>query len=67
MEFKLDPTKKPKAIDVVLQDKKTGQGIYSLEGDTLKICHGESDDPRPSEFESKEGSRNTVVVFKRVK
>jgi RNA polymerase sigma factor (sigma-70 family) len=39
--FKLDPTQKPKAIDVMPQDSpdkgKTMAGIYSLEGDTLKL------------------------------
>src|SRR5437016_4035620 len=40
MTFKLDPSKKPKAIDVDM-DGKPGKGIYSLDGDTLKICHGD--------------------------
>src|SRR5262245_31934843 len=52
MTFKLDPTKKPKAIDVDMNGKP-GLGIYKLDGNTLTICHGEDDDPRPTEFESK--------------
>src|SRR5207237_3598683 len=35
MTFKLDPSKKPKAIDVDM-DGKPGLGIYVLDGDTLK-------------------------------
>jgi uncharacterized protein (TIGR03067 family) len=66
MTFKLDPSKKPGAIDVDI-DGKPGLGIYSLDGDTLKICHGEGDDPRPTEFASKEGTRSALIVFKRVK
>ena len=66
MTYKLDPSKKPKAIDVDIMDKK-GLGIYSLEGDTLKICHSEVGEERPTEFESKEGSNVTLVVLKRVK
>ncbi len=45
MTFKLDPSKKPKAIDVDMMGKP-GLGIYSLDGDTLKICHGEQGDER---------------------
>jgi len=66
MTFKLDPTAKPKAIDVDINGKP-GLGIYSLEGDTLKICHGEEGDARPTEFASKEGSKVALIVLKRAK
>src|SRR2546425_2409033 len=40
--FTLDPSKKPKAIDMVFLEgekkDKLLKGIYWLEGDTLKIC-----------------------------
>ena len=37
---KLDPSKKPKAIDITQLSGKgeTIPGIYSIDGDTLKIC-----------------------------
>ena len=63
--FTIDPAKKPKEMDVKFPDGKTGMGIYDLEGDTLKIAHGEIGDPRPKEFVSKEGI--TVMVLKREK
>ena len=66
MTFKLDSSKKPKAIDVDM-DGKPGLGIYVLDGDTLKICHGEQGDERPTELASKEGTTLTLVVLKRVK
>ena len=66
LTFKLDPSQKPRAIDVEINGKP-GLGIYSLEGDTLKICHGEDNDPRPTEFASKEGTKLALIVFKRVK
>jgi uncharacterized protein (TIGR03067 family) len=64
--MKLDPAKKPKAIDVDMMGK-TGEGIYSLEGDSLKICHGEEGDPRPAEMASKEGTNVTLITLKRAK
>jgi uncharacterized protein (TIGR03067 family) len=67
MGYKLDPTKKPKAMDVDLPNGKKGTGIYVLEGDTLKVCHGEEGDPRPTEFVSKQGTKVTVIEFKRAK
>lgn len=66
MTFKLDQAAKPKAIDVEISGKP-GLGIYTLEGDTLKICHGEEGDARPTEFASKEGSKVTLIVLKRTK
>jgi len=64
--FKLNTDKKPKQIDVDLGGKQ-GKGIYQLEGDTLKVAHGEAGAPRPKDFSSKEGSGVTVVVLKRQK
>src|ERR1051326_2806191 len=50
--FKLDATAKPPAIDTTYTEGpekgKTFQGIYSLEGDTLKLCYSQ----RPTEFNS---------------
>jgi uncharacterized protein (TIGR03067 family) len=64
--FKLDPDKKPKEIDVDM-DGNVGKGIYQLDGDNLKIAHGEVGDPRPKDFPEKEGSGLTVLVLKREK
>jgi uncharacterized protein (TIGR03067 family) len=61
--FTLDPSKKPKAIDVTpLTGKDSGRallGIYSIEGDTLKICVATGRrTPRPTKFKGGDG-----VVF----
>ena len=69
---KLDPTKKPKWIDLALvgkdgSEKPTG-AIYELDGDQLKLCIGDpSPKPkRPTEFEvAKLGL--LVMVLKRDK
>ncbi len=71
--FKLDPSKKPKAIDIVFPaapGDKQGQtvlGIYELDGDTLKLCYDPEGTKRPAEFKSKAGSKLILVVFKRLK
>jgi RNA polymerase sigma factor (sigma-70 family) len=63
--FKLDPAAKPKTIDLTI-DGGTGLGIYSLDGDSLKLCVTESGtENRPTEFTTKEGSRTILFVFKR--
>jgi len=61
--FKLDPNKTPKEIDLVM-DGHVGKGIYQLDGDSLKMVHGEVGDARPKDF-PKAGSGLTVLVLKR--
>jgi RNA polymerase sigma factor (sigma-70 family) len=66
---RLDPTQKPKAIDIVYRNGankgKTSLGIYELDGSTLRLCVGEPGDPRPTKFQG--GGTNTLEVFKREK
>jgi uncharacterized protein (TIGR03067 family) len=69
--FKLDPSKKPKSIDVTIEtgDAKgmTMIGIYEFDGDTLKICMARLDSPRPTEFTGKAGSNQTFAKWKKEK
>jgi internalin A len=55
--YKLDPTQKPKALDIVMIDGpdkgKTLLGIYEIKGDEFKICLAVLDKPRPKEFAAK--------------
>jgi uncharacterized protein (TIGR03067 family) len=55
--IRLDPTRKPKTIDLAGKDKegrsRRGLGIYELDGDRLKIALGKE---RPAEFRSAPGS-----------
>jgi uncharacterized protein (TIGR03067 family) len=45
--------------------KRVYPGIYSVEGNTLKICYASTGKPSPKEFATKVGSGNTLVVLKR--
>ncbi len=66
----LDPSKKPKAADWKITTEgelkgKTALGIYDVDDDTWKHCF--AFDNRPEKFESKDGSKVTNAVLKRVK
>ncbi len=71
-QFKLDPTKKPKAIDTIPQEGpfkgKSGPAIYELKADTLKLCiPNQITNERPKAFESTKGSNLGLFVLKRAK
>ena len=70
--YSVDPTKKPKELTVHLDrngKKVTIQGIYELDGDTLKICHFDGDkkatEGRPKELVANE--HTILAVLKREK
>ena len=67
--YKLDPATNPPSFDMTHADGKnkgnTTNGIYSLEGDNLKICFG--GDQRPKEFTTKAKSGQAMYVLKREK
>jgi uncharacterized protein (TIGR03067 family) len=64
-KFKVDPAARPRTMDLDL-DGGAGVGIYSLEGDTLKLCFTESGkEDRPGKFSTDEKSRCVLLVFKR--
>jgi RNA polymerase sigma factor (sigma-70 family) len=64
--YTLDPKAKPRAIDLTI-DGGTGEGIYALEGDMLKLCLSEKQKQnRPTEFSGKDKESNQVYfVLKR--
>lgn len=67
VSFQIDPTKDPKTVDDTLPDGRMIHGIYKLEGDTLTSCVAGVDRERPKEFTAKEGTGQTLRVFKRAK
>jgi len=69
--IKLDPSAKPKALDITGTDGpnkgRTILAIYALNGDTLTICYDLSGKSRPTEFKTTEGSQLLLVTYQREK
>jgi uncharacterized protein (TIGR03067 family) len=68
---KLDLGKSPRGFNaLIIQGEKKDdivQGIYSLDGDTLKICLDTDGNGRPKEFKTGPKSGLTLIVAKRVR
>lgn len=68
---KLDPTKKPKTIDISDTDGpfkgKTVLGIYELDGNEFTICYAPPGKDRPKNFSAKAGMGYHLHVWKREK
>jgi len=69
--YKLDPSKKPKALNAVPSDGplkgQTIEHIYEVEGDNLKVCLALPGTKRPTEFKSEGGSGLWFFTYKRAK
>jgi uncharacterized protein (TIGR03067 family) len=67
--YKLDPTKTPRAMDIVLEDGpnqgKVKLAIYDFDGDTFKVAVAEPGKDRPKGFTA--GAEYNNAVWKRVK
>ena|SRR6266404_5720941 len=67
--YTIDPSRVPKQINMVGTEGdlagKEAPGIYSLGGDTLRICYVMPGLPRPEEFQSLAGSKVFLVIWKR--
>lgn len=66
--YKVNTSKKPNEIDITPEgEKETVLGIYTVAGDTLKMCFTKPGNERPTEFSAKEGSPAMLVELKREK
>ncbi len=69
--FEIDASQDPKAITIHLIRTSTGYisakllGIYRLEGDTLQLCIGGFDEPRPEVFETEPLTHQTLLTLRR--
>jgi uncharacterized protein (TIGR03067 family) len=68
--YTIDPSKDPREMDWLAEETPGHPirqlAIYSLDGDTLRICSTAAGKPRPTQFESKRGDFGGVWVLKRV-
>ncbi len=74
VKFKLDPSKAPKAIDLIAIDGsdqgKIATGIYSLKDGKLKLCinlFGKDTTQRPTEFKTQAGDGTGFATLERAK
>src|SRR5262245_10764766 len=66
--IKLDPSKKPAAIDLrAVGDPVPVQGIHKLEKGQLTICFTRDGKPRPKEFSSSQKAGTSLLVLEREK
>jgi RNA polymerase sigma factor (sigma-70 family) len=71
--YTLDPTAKPKAIDVTSLERgekdRKFEGVYELDGDTLKICVSTplGGPQRPKKVAAEKGDGTVLLVLKREK
>src|SRR5262249_2320146 len=68
--FKLDPTKKPKTVDLTFTEGLCQgykiHGIYEMDGDKRKACHNVRDGgDRPKKFTTEDGY--LIIEYKREK
>jgi RNA polymerase sigma factor (sigma-70 family) len=65
--YRVEPGRKPKGIDLIdAKDQAFLRGIYTMEGETLRICWGDAgSEGRPTELTAKPGSGRTLGVFRR--
>jgi RNA polymerase sigma-70 factor (ECF subfamily) len=70
-DFKIDPSKTPKEIDITLhlkQGDRTVLGIYEIKGDTLKVHYYPSrNGRRPIDFSTKDDPNIAYVTLTRAK
>jgi uncharacterized protein (TIGR03067 family) len=66
--FKIDATQSPKTIDSqpdAPPDSKPILGIYEFDGDKLRVCNARPGQPRPKNFEAKNYTGHTLIVWER--
>jgi uncharacterized protein (TIGR03067 family) len=65
--YRLDAAKRPAEIDSTTEGKDgTEKGIFTVEGDTLKLCISTKGGPRPREFTTNKDTDHLLIVLRRI-
>ena len=63
--YRIDPGQTPKQIDITTQFDTVLKGIYTFNGDELKLCIAKTEDlPRPTDFAAPAGSNQMLYRLK---
>lgn len=69
--FRIDPTRSPSWVEDRLPaeggKESVIRGIYQLDGDLLISCVAQTDGPRPTAFDTKPQSGQTLRIFRRIR
>ena len=65
--YKLDPSAKPKALDLIHEGKAKGLFIYEFDDDKLILCFADEGTRRPKDFTAKKGDGHVLLKLKREK
>src|SRR5947209_7849424 len=67
--FRVDPAKEPKTIDIMPDNGpdrgRIQTGIYTFDGEKLKICAAQPGKERPKDFETKDKPGYSVMILKK--
>jgi uncharacterized protein (TIGR03067 family) len=61
--YTIDPTRRPKTMDVTPRRGRPQLAVYELTGNTLKICSDTSGKERPEGFETRDQPGYTLMVL----
>jgi uncharacterized protein (TIGR03067 family) len=71
LRLRLDETSNPKCIDLLEWEQdfddadERKEGVYAIDGHTLKVCYSLEKGNRPTLLESKQGSGHILIILKR--
>jgi uncharacterized protein (TIGR03067 family) len=65
-KFKIDPSKKPKQMDITRDEGQNLPAIYEVDAETLRVCYG-LEGERPTDFKTSSGSDRALITYKRKK
>jgi len=69
--FTVDPFQSPKSMDIKATNGPNKghdiKAIYKIDGDSLTVCYAFGGGDRPAKFESQEGTKVFLAVYKRKK